>query len=201
MSSPGSISRRIADLKAGDQIAAGVLWERYFDQLVRLARQKLRKVSRRVVDGQDVVVNVLDSLCRGARRGSFPLLTDRDELWRLLVTMTERESINQIKHETRIKRGGGKVRGESAFDRPNIGEAERGIEGVVDRAPGPATLVELKEDFQKLLASLGDEMKQQIAILSMEGYTNQQIATRLGRSLSAINRKLKRIREIWGARQ
>jgi DNA-directed RNA polymerase specialized sigma24 family protein len=201
MSSQGSVSRCLADLKTGDEVAACEVCERYFDQLVRLARKKLRVASRRVADEEDVVVSVLDSLCRGARRGRFPLLTDRDDLWRLLVVLTARKAANQIKHEGRQKRGGGKVRGESAFDRADFMERERGIDGVIDKAPGPATIGELKEEFQKLLAALGDETLQQIAIRSMEGYTNQEIATMLKRSLSSINRKLNRIRELWRARR
>jgi hypothetical protein len=34
----GSVTRRIGDLKAGDGEAAAALWNRYFDRLVRLAR-------------------------------------------------------------------------------------------------------------------------------------------------------------------
>ena len=41
MSSDGSVSRWINGLKAGDIEAAQRLWERYADQLIRLARRKL----------------------------------------------------------------------------------------------------------------------------------------------------------------
>jgi DNA-directed RNA polymerase specialized sigma24 family protein len=201
MASRGSVSRRIAGLKAGDAAAARELWERFFERLVRLARRKLRAASRRVADEEDVVVSVLDSLCRGARRGSFPLLTDRNDLWQLLVVLTARKAANQAKRERRIKRGGGKVRGESALDRANLGDGEQGIDAVAATTPGPATIGELKEEFEKLLADLGDETLQRIAIRSMEGYTSQEIAAELGRSLSSVERKLKRIREIWHARR
>jgi DNA-directed RNA polymerase specialized sigma24 family protein len=201
MASRGSVSRRIAGLKAGDEAAARELWERFFERLVRLARRKLRAASRRVADEEDVVVSVLDSLCRGARRGSFPLLTDRNDLWQLLVVLTARKAANQARRERRLKRGGGKVRGESALDRADLGDGEQGIDGVAATAPGPATIGELKEEFENLLAALGDETLKRIAIRSMEGYTSQEIAAELGRSLSSVDRKLKRIREIWHARR
>jgi DNA-directed RNA polymerase specialized sigma24 family protein len=199
MSSPGSVSRRIADLKTGDQAAGGELCKRYFEELVRLARKKLRGGSRRVADEEDVVVDVLDSLCRGAQRGRFPLLTDRADLWRLLTVLTERKAINQVKRLAAQKLGGGKVRGESGFDRAGGAASERGIQGVAGKGPCPATLSELKEGFCKMLATLEDETLQKIAIWSMEGYTNQEIATRIGRSLSAVDRKLKLIRDKWAA--
>ena len=200
MSSPGSVSRRIADLKTGDHAAAGDLCKRYFEELVRLARKRLRGASRRVADEEDVVVDVLDSLYRGAQRGRFPLLTDRDDLWRLLTVLTERKAANQVKREAARKRGGGKVRGESGFDRADGAASEPGIQGVAGKAPCPATLGELKEGFSTLLAALEDETLEKIAIWSMEGYTNQEIATRIGRSLSSVDRKLKLIRDKWAAR-
>ena len=200
MSSPGSVSHCIADLKTGDQAAAGELCKRYFAELVRLARKKLRGASRRVADEEDVVVDVLDSLCCGAQRGRFPLLTDRDDLWRLLTVLTERKAANQVNREAARKRGGGKVRGESVFDRADGAASEPGIQGVAGKAPCPATLGELKEGFDTMLAALEDETLQKIAIWSMEGYTNQEIATRMGRSLSSVDRKLKLIRHKWTGR-
>ena len=200
MPSPGSVTRRIADLKAGDHAAAEELCKRYFEELVRLARKKLRGASRRVADEEDVVVDVLDSLYRGAQRGRFPLLTDRDDLWRLLTVLTERKAANQVKREAARKRGGGKVRGESGFERADGAASEPGIQGVADKAPCPATLGELKEGFYTMLAALEDETLQKIATWSMEGYTNQEIAMRIGRSLSAVDREPKLIRDKWAAR-
>jgi DNA-directed RNA polymerase specialized sigma24 family protein len=200
MSSPGSVSRRIADLKAGNQAAAGELCKRYFEDLVRLARKKLRGASRRVADEEDVVVDVLDSLCRAARRGRFPLLTDRDDLWRLLTVLTERKAANQVKRDAARKRGGGNVRGGSGFDRAGGASGEPGIQGVAGKAPCPATLGELKEQFASMLAALEDETLQKIAIWCMEGYTNQEIAARICRSLSSVDRKLKLIRDKWATR-
>jgi hypothetical protein len=40
MSSEGSVSRWLGQLQAGDAAAAQPLWERYFGQLVQLARTR-----------------------------------------------------------------------------------------------------------------------------------------------------------------
>jgi RNA polymerase sigma factor (sigma-70 family) len=200
MSSPGSVSRQIADLKAGNQAAARELFNRYFEKLKRLALKKLPDASRRIADEEDVVVDVLDSLCRGAQRGRFPLLTNRDDLWRLLTVMTKRKAINQFKRQRTEKQGGGKVKGESVFDRSGGATSKPGIQGVAAKAPCPSTLAELKEEFDRLLAVLEDETLQKIAIWSMEGYTNKEIAKQIGRSLSSVDRKLKLIRDKWATR-
>src|SRR5262249_458914 len=47
VSGEGSVTRWIGDLRAGGDSAAQHLWERYFDRLVHLARNKLRTVPRR----------------------------------------------------------------------------------------------------------------------------------------------------------
>src|SRR5262245_14208266 len=106
MSPPGSVSLRIADLKTGDQAAARELFNRYFEKLKRLARRKLPDASRRMADEEDIALDVLDSLYRGAQRGCFPLLENRDDLWRLLTVLTNRKAINQFKHLKTMKQGG-----------------------------------------------------------------------------------------------
>ena len=52
---------------------------------------------------------------RRARKGQFPRLQDRSDLWQLLVTITERKTLNQVRDQKRQKRGSGAVRGDSAF--------------------------------------------------------------------------------------
>jgi hypothetical protein len=91
----GSITHWIADLKAGDEDAARQLWQRYFDQLGRLARVKLRSAPRAMADEEDVALSAFHSLCAAAARGGFSELNDRDDLWRLLVTITARKAVRQ----------------------------------------------------------------------------------------------------------
>ncbi len=90
----GSVTRWIADLKGGDAEAARALWGRYFDDLVRIARAKLR-ATRRVgadEDEEDAALSAFDSFCAGAARGQFPNLADRHDLWRLLVVIAARKA-------------------------------------------------------------------------------------------------------------
>ena len=46
----------IEGLKAGDEAAVADLWNRYFDRLVQLARQRLGSTPRRVADEEDVAI-------------------------------------------------------------------------------------------------------------------------------------------------
>src|SRR3954464_10508118 len=94
----GSVTRWIGDLKSGDQDAAGLLWRRYFECLVRLAQRRLDRVPGlgACEDGEDAAISAFHSLCDGAARGRFDALTDRDDLWRLLVVITARKALDQV---------------------------------------------------------------------------------------------------------
>jgi hypothetical protein len=48
--SQDEVTQWIDRLAEGDEQAAQVIWERYFDRLVRLARKKLEGLPRRVAD-------------------------------------------------------------------------------------------------------------------------------------------------------
>jgi DNA-directed RNA polymerase specialized sigma24 family protein len=178
MSSGESVTHWIHQLKGGDAVAAQKLWERYFDRLVGLARKKLQGARRRAEDEEDVALSVFDSLCRGAQAGRFPLLADRDNLWRLLVVITARKAIDLVNRERRLKRGGGKVEGESAFAGA-AGSSAPGIEQVVGDLPTPAFAAQVAEQCQRLLDQLADDELRAIAVWKMEGHTNEEIAAKL----------------------
>src|SRR5262249_55701123 len=153
--------------------AAQPLWERYFHRLIGLARKKLRGARPRMADEEDVALSAFDSFCRGAAQGRFPQLRDRNSLWPLLVVITARKALDVVHHESRQKRGGGAVRGESALIESAAGStAKRGIEQVVGSEPTPEFAAQLVEEYQRLLAKLGDVELRSIATLKMEGYTN-----------------------------
>jgi DNA-directed RNA polymerase specialized sigma24 family protein len=199
MASKGSVSHWIDQLKAGDPAAAERLWERYFEQLVTLARIRLRSTPRRVADEEDVALSAFDSFCRGVEHGRFPELLHRDSLWRLLVTITLRKAHNLRRDEQRQKRGGGQVLGESEWrDAADSAIAEAGLDQVVGREPTPEWAAQVAEECRRLLGRLNDAALQTLALLKMEGYTNQEVAARLGCGLRTVERKLRLVRQIWG---
>src|SRR5207237_3816674 len=106
----GSVTAWFESLKAGDADAAQKLWRRYFEALVRLARNRLRGAPKGVADEEDAALSAFDSFVRGAACGRYPRLDDRDDLWRLLVVITERKALDQAQREPRQTRGGGRNR-------------------------------------------------------------------------------------------
>jgi DNA-directed RNA polymerase specialized sigma24 family protein len=198
MSSPGSVSLWIGQLKAGNRQAAQKLWESYFQRLVGLARKKLRGRPRRAADEEDVALSAFDSFCRGAENGRFPQLDGRDGLWRLLVVITARKVTHLVRHEDRQKRGGGAVLGESALVGAGDGsEADLGLEQIIGREPTPAFAAQVAEECERLLACLDNPELRFIAVSRMEGYTSEEIAARVGCAACTIERRLRLIRSIW----
>jgi len=193
----GSVTTWIGALKAGDSHAAQKLWERYFEQLVRLARHKLAGSPRRVADEEDVVLIAFDGFFRAARRGSFPQLHDRDDLWRLLVTITAWRAADQVHHQHRQKRGGAKTDAQHRFPPRSLHVDSPDVEQIVGEIPTPEFAALAAERFQYLLGQLDHPSLRQIALWKMEGYSNGEIAERLECSLRTVERKLRLIRRKW----
>ena len=138
MSDEGSVSEWIDRLKAGDELAAQHVWERYFERLAALA------------------------------------------------------------NERRQKRGGGNVGGDSAWQRGNAStELHVGLDALPGPEPTPEFAASVADECRRLLALLGDDVLRSVAVWKMEGYTNEEVAEKLGCVVQTVGRKLRLIRQLW----
>jgi DNA-directed RNA polymerase specialized sigma24 family protein len=190
MSSDVSVTRLIGMLKQGDRVASQQLWEAYFGRLVGLARARLKNTVLRVADEEDVALSAFDSFFRRAERGQFPQLEDRDDLWQLLFVLTVRKAINLVHYQGRKSRGGGRV--QSLQDLEALGADQ-----ILGTEPSPELAAQMTEECQRLLAKLGDETLRAVALWKMEGYTNVEIAAKLGCVEQTVERKLRAVRQVW----
>jgi DNA-directed RNA polymerase specialized sigma24 family protein len=195
----GSVTNWIEELKAGEEQAAERLWQRYFARLTDLARARLRAVPRRAADEEDVALSAFASFCRGARQGKFAQLRDRDNLWPLLFAITANKARGLKEHEGAAKRGGGRVHDQSILDgRYGLsGNLLAGFEQVAGGEPTPEFAAQVAEEYRRLLERLGDAGLRAVAVWKMEGWTNEDIAARLGCVTRTVERKLELIRDIW----
>jgi DNA-directed RNA polymerase specialized sigma24 family protein len=192
-----SVTGWIQLLREKDQEAAQKLWERYFTRLARQARAMLQGVRRRIGDEEDVALSAFASVCRGIEQKRFPRLADRDDLWQMLVAIAAHKACDLDRRERRVKRGGGKVRGDSAFVIGRDGEERGGIDAIIGNAPTPDFTAQVAEECRLLLDALTVKRMRQIALLKMESFTHEEIREKLGCSLATINRDLRKIRRIW----
>jgi DNA-directed RNA polymerase specialized sigma24 family protein len=195
-----SVTGWVQLLRKGDQDAAQKLWERYFARLVRQARATLRGAPRRDADEEDLALSAFASFCRGLEQQRFPRLADRDDLWRMLVAITAHKACDLVTRRRRLKRGGGKVRGDSAFLLGRDSDEGGGIDGVIGDEPTPAFSAQVAEECRLLLDALGDGSLRQIVLWKLECFTHEEIADKLGCSLATVGRKVRMVRRAWEKR-
>lgn len=195
MSPEGSVTNWIGQLRAGDQQAAQKLWERYVQRLLGLARRKLGHAPRRAADEDDVVQSAFANLFLGVRQGRFPKLDDRHDLWQVLVLLTDRRATDQLRRAGRRR---DMEIGESKLSAPQDSQSHQaGFAQIAAQEPTPDFAAQVAEQYQGLLASLGDDTLRQIAQWKMEGFTNEEIAQKLGCVTRTVERKLEMIRQRW----
>jgi RNA polymerase sigma factor (sigma-70 family) len=201
VSSHESVTEWLRDLKGGDSFAAQRLWKRYVERLVRLAQRKLGGAPRRVADEEDVVIAAFAGFCEGLEAGRFAQLDDRDDLWQVLVLLTERRAVDQKRRHGAAKRGAQRIRGESVFAIDDSGGSPAsGISRIADREPTPAFAAETADQLRTLLAALQDDTLQHVALAKLEARSNEEIAQQMGTSLRTVERRLGLIRQIWEER-
>jgi RNA polymerase sigma factor (sigma-70 family) len=198
MDPQGSVTKMILDLRNGDPVvrnaAARLIWERYFRDLLKLARKNLDKRIRLRTDEEDVTQSMFKSFCLRQERGEFDL-TGRDELWRLLVTITIRKARNAAKAQRREKRDIAREQTLSGGD--EAGSAGWLLEQMEAADPSPLEAVVLNEALERRLQVLANPELRQIALWRLEGHSNREIAGRLDCTERGVERKLARIRSLW----
>jgi DNA-directed RNA polymerase specialized sigma24 family protein len=182
-------------VQAGDDRAQQAIWERYFPELLEVARRRLPTSPGAVDDEEDVALSALESFFQAAQRGRFPDLRDRESLWRLLSEMTRRKVIDRIRRHLALRQGAGQLHGGSAIMADTSGVQPRLADAGL---PPPDVELILREQIHQFLGALRekDPRLEELALAKMEGHTNEELAGRFGRSLPTIERWLQRIRKI-----
>ncbi|MDX1929719.1 MAG: ECF-type sigma factor [Pirellulaceae bacterium] len=184
----------ISGLKAGDSDAAERLWQEYFARLSAFAKRKLSHLPNRSGDEEDVALSAFHSLCHGAAEGRYPRLADRNSLWPLLALIAARKVCDAATRERRQKRGGGAVRCETELS-PSA-SSPFGFDQVLSHLPTPEEAALMGEECERLLAALS-EVHRSVVLLKLDGFTNEEIAQKVGVAPRTIERKLGLIRGTW----
>jgi DNA-directed RNA polymerase specialized sigma24 family protein len=192
-----SVSQLITGLQQGDADAAQRLWDRYFEELVKFARARLGASPRQAKDEEDVALSVFDSFCRGAKAGRLADLKDRHELWWTLLAITQRKVVDQFRVNNRQKHGTMLVKPETDVGCNGKTGDKFELDLILDETPSPDLLLQLDDEWQRLLALLRDDTLRQIACWRIEGYSLLEISRKLHILPRAVGRKLSLIRSKW----
>ncbi len=190
-----SVSDWICQVKEGDEEAAQALWERYFPQLLNVARKRLRFHPKTYADEEDVALSALNNFFGAAADGQFPHLNDRESLWRLLSKITHRKAIDLIRYH--LRRTNQPVDGESDVQVLQIYFGGRSIDELADDQVESGLAAIAAEEFQRLFAQLPDANLQKTALARLAGQSNAEIARQFGCSIRTVERRVQMIRSFW----
>ncbi|HEV8066787.1 MAG TPA: sigma-70 family RNA polymerase sigma factor [Planctomycetaceae bacterium] len=183
MANEDSFPQLLGRVREGDDDAAAVIFHRFVNQLAAHARRHLAPAIRRQTDSEDVVQSVYRTFFRRAREGQFQL-DHWGSLWGLLARITVRKCAriagNQKNRPRQISLSTGT---ESASFDPGLNwEA-------IARDPSPAETAALDDTLDALLNPLRDSHRK-IVLLTLEGYTQEEIGNRVGCSERTVRRVL-----------
>ena len=182
-----SITTCLGRLIEGDPTAAQLLWDRYFERLVRLAHERLRDVPRSDSDEEDVALSAFHNFFDAVSARRVADLRDRDDLWRTLALIVVGKAIDRRRRYYSRKRGGGRTPADAAS----------ALEAALGAEADPADAALMADELDSLLARLPDEELRRIAVLKLDGYTNEEIAQAIDTSLRSVARRLAVIRRTW----
>jgi RNA polymerase sigma-70 factor (ECF subfamily) len=200
---PKSVTQQLSRLRSEDprirDEAAAFIWGRYCQVLLDLVCQKLNRRLQRRIGAEDIVQRAFKSFFFRQQRGDYRL-ADRDDLLRLLVRMALNKTRGMAVREGRQRRDYRRDQTTMGTD-ASSGEGDGWLlEQLVERAPMPDEAAALADEVERRLAQLPEDLRH-IALLKLEGYTNAEIAVLPARrcSVRTVERKLRLIREAWGA--
>jgi DNA-directed RNA polymerase specialized sigma24 family protein len=185
--SPDSQIRPLISLvRSGDQDAAEVVFDRYAQQLARLAERHLsRRVAQRV-DGDDVTQSVFRTFFRRTEDGEFQIRSS-DQLWKLLVTITIRKAQMQ-----------GRRHGAGKRDATLEANDSVALLAAMGREPGPDEARILDDEIERVLRTVPDHQRdlyRQVLELKLAGHSNREVAGQLNLQPRYIDRMIERLQD------
>ena len=172
-----------------DDLSAQKLWDRVSPRIQVLSRRLIQRFGADAIyDEEDITVCVFSSLFSGLQTQQFPNLLDSEGLWKLMTLMTVRKVRDYTKQRQAIKRNSG-----SEGDETSSG----GIERCADEQQEPSFDVMMADQCRMMLNQLDDPILEQVVLLRLDGYTNDEIAELLQYSRRSIQRMLKLVKDMW----
>jgi len=173
--------------REGDEDAATILHERHLTRLLNLVGRHLADKFNSRLDPDDVVQSVFRSIFRLTKEGRFEFEGDGD-FWKLLLTMALNKVRNTVRHHPAGKRD------------PAVESVSTSADGVdnylVNRLSSQPTIQEIVSfaDMLELVLNKLEPDQQMLIQYRIEGYTQKEIAEKLGCDDRTVRRMFAKIR-------
>lgn len=191
MNDTQTVTNWISRLADGDGRALEMVFEKYFNRLIKLALHKMHGLNTVPYSPEDVVNSVVRSLWNGVQKNKIEITTE-DNLWGCLYQITTRKVCAERRRAFSQKRGENRM--VISGDQVNEETEESFFNSIVGKEPSPEMAVEMAEGADELL-SLFDKLPthKELIILKLQGFSNHEIANKLGICDNSVRRYTKDI--------
>jgi RNA polymerase sigma factor (sigma-70 family) len=187
------ITEYLKAFKAGDAARLNDILKAYWSQLVAHCEQRLSRKFKPQQEGQDFAIQAFHNLAEGVRRGRWPRLDNRNDLWQVLLQAANCRIKDFVRNQMAEKRGGSQQR---LTDGP---QSSRPMD--LDQFQARDEFPQDAEQLVQLMFDLSNRLRGKIThvrilVDHLNNYTNQEIAIRYEISSRTVRRKLDEILEI-----
>jgi RNA polymerase sigma factor (sigma-70 family) len=172
----------------GDQDAAELLFRRYVQRLLALARSRMSSWLARCVDAEDVVQSAYRTFFNGVLPGRYTVRRNGD-LWRLLAAITIHKVQHQVERHTAGKRS--KVRERHFGSDSSLFELQGQM---MAREPTPEQAAALTDTLEEVFRGL-EPLERRMVELRLQGSGLDEIAADVSRSERTVRRVLERVKD------
>lgn len=181
------ITEYLQAYKAGDAARLNDILQAYWSQLVAHCEHRLSGRFKAQQDGQDFAIQAFQNLADGIKRGRWPRLENRDDLWQVLLQAANCRIKDFVRNQMAAKRGG---------DRQRLTNGPHSSAPVdLDQFPARDEFPQDAEQLVQLLLELSNRLRGKIThvrilVDHLNNYSNQDIAIRHEISSRTVQRKL-----------
>ena len=172
-------------LNRGEQDVSDDVFKTYYTKLIGLARRRLAVAPPQIADEEGAVISAFRSFFSGIENNDFDQIEDRHELWNILVTITVRKAIKQLRLHFKKSGEGNQI------------DRSANLDTVRNAEPTPERVVELLDQCEFLVAQLEDPTLRQIAVLRLQGLETREIADVVDLHQRSVQRKIALIESKW----
>lgn len=175
---PPSDQSLIVRLRSGDESAASEVYTRYANRVFGLVHQQMADRLRAQMQPEDIVQSVFKSVFRGINMGSYDA-PEGGTLWQLMAIVAVHKVRRNARRRTALRRDSRRTQSLNAMEKFDTAD---------DCTP---------EEFESAIREAIEDLKeteQDVVLLRVQGYSVEEIATKLDRSRRSIERALQNIR-------
>ena len=173
--------------RAGDEDAARLLFDRYVQRLLELARSNLPTGLARRFGSEDVVQSVFRSLFRAVKEDRVKLERS-GELWAWLLQVTFNKIRGRVSYNLAEKRSVRREKEDLACDDPG----HHPEANYWSREPSVEDMVAIADELDYLFGPIGAPLRK-VVDLRLQGFSMEEIGRRLAVSHTTVSRHLKLI--------